>query len=131
MKTLVINLSHRKDRLEKFKENNAEFISYDVLKAPCDTCVSIIGLLGSNPVQLTINTEEKVEGRGALVEGKSIKGGFIVTIPFALQLEPMTFMGGIGTEINFGAFDTRYKIRNSLVNADMVTEKTISFPFGA
>ena len=33
MKTLVINLSHRKDRLEKFKENNAEFISYDVLKA--------------------------------------------------------------------------------------------------
>ena len=33
MKTLVINLSHRKDRLEKFKENNSEFISYDVLKA--------------------------------------------------------------------------------------------------
>ena len=33
MKTLVINLSHRKDRLEKFKQNNADFISYDVLKA--------------------------------------------------------------------------------------------------
>ena len=33
MKTLVINLSHRKDRLDKFKQNNADFISYDVLKA--------------------------------------------------------------------------------------------------
>jgi len=33
MKTLVINLSHRKDRLDKFKQNNADYISYDVLKA--------------------------------------------------------------------------------------------------
>ena len=33
MKTLVINLSHRRDRLDKFKQNNADFISYDVLKA--------------------------------------------------------------------------------------------------
>ena len=33
MKTLVINLSHRKDRLDKFKQNNADFISYDVIKA--------------------------------------------------------------------------------------------------
>ena len=33
MKTFVINLSHRKDRLDKFKQNNADFISYDVLKA--------------------------------------------------------------------------------------------------
>ena len=33
MKTLVINLSHRRDRLDKFKQNNADYISYDVLKA--------------------------------------------------------------------------------------------------
>ena len=33
MKTLVINLSHRRDRLDKFKQNNADFISFDVLKA--------------------------------------------------------------------------------------------------
>ena len=33
MKTFVINLSHRKDRLDKFKQNNADFISYDVIKA--------------------------------------------------------------------------------------------------
>ena len=33
MKTLVINLSHRRDRLDKFKQNNADFISYDILKA--------------------------------------------------------------------------------------------------
>ncbi len=127
----IIGLDKNGTRITIYESMNDSLPSYDVLKAPCDTCVSIIGLLGSNPVELTINPEVKVEGRGALVEGKSIKGGFIVTIPFALQLEPMTFMGGIGTEINFGAFDTRYKIRNSLVNADMVTEITNSFPFGA
>ena len=33
MKTFVINLSHRKDRLDKFKQNNSDFISYDVIKA--------------------------------------------------------------------------------------------------
>ena len=33
MKTFVINLSYRKDRLDKFKQNNADFISYDVIKA--------------------------------------------------------------------------------------------------
>ena len=33
MKTLVINLKHRQDRLEKFKENNQDYITYDTIKA--------------------------------------------------------------------------------------------------
>ena len=33
MKTFVINLASRKDRIQKFEENNADYISYDVLRA--------------------------------------------------------------------------------------------------
>ncbi len=33
MKTLVINLKHRQDRLETFRTNNRDFITYDTIKA--------------------------------------------------------------------------------------------------
>ena len=33
MKTLVINLKHRQDRLDTFKKNNQDYITYDVIKA--------------------------------------------------------------------------------------------------
>ena len=33
MKTLVINLKHRQDRLETFRKNNRDFITYDTIKA--------------------------------------------------------------------------------------------------
>ncbi|MDP6614848.1 MAG: hypothetical protein QF835_07480 [Candidatus Marinimicrobia bacterium] len=127
----IIGLDKHGTRITIYDSVDDTLPSYDVLTPPCDTCASIIGLLGSNPVQLVIDPEVKVEGRGALVEGKAIQGGFIVTIPFALQLEPMTFMGGIGSEIDFGEYDTRYKIRNSLIHSDMITTITNSFPFGA
>ena len=127
----IIGLDKHGTRITIYDSVDDTLPSYDVLTPPCDTCVSIIGLLGSNPVQMIIDPEVKVEGRGALVEGKAIQGGFVVTIPFALQLEPMTFMGGTGSEINFGEYDTRYKIRNSLIHSDMVTSITNSFPFGA
>ena len=45
MKTLVINLPQRKDRLEKFKKNNADYISYDVIKAVDGYDVSYADLL--------------------------------------------------------------------------------------
>jgi len=127
----IIGLDKNGTRITIFNSVNDTLPSYDKLTPPCDTCASIIGLLGSNPVQMIIDPEVKVEGRGALVEGKAIQGGFRVTIPFALQLEPMTFIGGTGSEIDFGDYDTRYKIRNSLINSDMVTTITNSFPFGA
>ena len=63
--------------------------------SPCDTCSSIIDLLGSNPVKMLINPQVKVDGRGELSGNKAIAATFRVTIPFALQLEPMTFMGGL------------------------------------
>jgi len=105
--------------------------SYSVINAPCDTCSSIIDLLASNPVQMIITPEVKVDGRGSIEANKAIAGGFRVTIPFVLQLEPMTFMGGIATEIETFEHDTRYKIRNSLLETELVSTITNALPFGA
>ena len=105
--------------------------SYSVINAPCDTCSSIIDLLASNPVQMIITPEVKVDGRGSIEANKAIAGGFRVTIPFVLQLEPMTFMGGTATEIDTFDHDTRYKIRNSLLETELVSTITNALPFGA
>jgi hypothetical protein len=105
--------------------------SYSVTNAPCDTCSSIIDLLASNPVSLIITPEVKVDGRGSIEANKAIAGGFRVTIPFVLQLEPMTFMGGTATEIETFEHDTRYKIRNSLLETELVSTITNALPFGA
>ena len=63
-------------------------------ETPCDTCASIIDLLASNPTTLIIDPQAKVDGRGNIEANKALGGGFEVTIPFVLQLSPMTFMGG-------------------------------------
>ena len=97
----------------------------------CDTCSSIIDLLGSNPVKMLINPQVKVDGRGELSGNKAIAATFRVTIPFALQLEPMTFMGGTATKIDEFEHDTRSKIRNSLLATSLVSNITNALPFGA
>jgi len=104
--------------------------SYSVTTAPCDTCSSIIDLLGENLEQLTISPEVKVDGRGSIEAGKAIQGGFRVTMPFVLRLEPMTFMGS-ATKIDEFDHDTRYKIRNSLRETALVSNITNALPFGA
>ena len=97
----------------------------------CDTCSSIIDLLGSNPVKMLINPQVKVDGRGELSGNKAIAATFRVTIPFALQLEPMTFMGGTATKIEPFEHDTRSKIRNGLKETSLVSNITNALPFGA
>ena len=98
---------------------------------PCDTCASIIDLLASNPVQLIINPQVKIDGRGRIQPGQAMGGGFRVTIPFVLQLEPMTFLGGTATEIEEFEHETRCKIRNSLLETSLVSTITNALPFGA
>lgn len=127
----IIGLSRHGTRITIFDDVSDSLPSYDDLRVPCDTCTSIIGLLGSNPARMIIDPEVKVEGKGTLVENKAIQGGFKVTIPFALQLQPMTFMGGVPTEVEEFEHDTRYKIRNSLIESNMVTDMINSFPFSA
>ena len=97
----------------------------------CDTCSSIIDLLGSNPVRMLINPQVKVDGRGELSGNKAIAATFRVTIPFALQLEPMTFMGGTATKIEAFEHDTRSKIRKGLKETSLVSNITNALPFGA
>ena len=105
--------------------------SYRETTEPCDTCSTIIDLLASNPVQMIIKPEVKIDGKGDLIPGTAIAGGFKVTIPFVLQLEPMTFMGGTATEIEEFEHETRYKIRNSLLETSLVSTITNALPFGA
>tara|TARA_Y100000591_G_scaffold326120_1_gene348219 strand:- start:82 stop:3366 length:3285 start_codon:yes stop_codon:yes gene_type:complete len=100
-------------------------------ETPCDTCASIIDLLASNPTTLIIDPQAKVDGRGNIEANKALGGGFEVTIPFVLQLSPMTFMGGKATKIEEFEHETRYKIRNSLLETSLVSNITNAMPFGA
>jgi hypothetical protein len=105
--------------------------SFSKTTAPCNTCSSIIDLLASNPVQLIIVPEVKVDGRGSITANKAIAGGFEVKIPFVLQIEPMAFLGGTATLIEEFDHDTRYKIRNSLLETSLVSTITNALAFGA
>jgi len=105
--------------------------SFTKTEVPCDTCSSIIDLLASNPVQLVIVPEVRIDGRGSISANKAIAGGFEVKIPFILQLEPMAFLGGTATEIAPFDHQTRYKIRNSLLETSLVSTITNAMPFGA
>ena len=127
----IIGLSKLGTTITIYESVDDSLPSYSVTNAPCDTCSTIIDLLASNPVSLIITPEVKVDGRGSIEANKAIAGGFRVTIPFVLQLEPMTFMGGIATEIETFEHDTRYKIRNSLLETELVSTITNALPFGA
>ena len=127
----IIGLSKLGTTITIYESVDDSLPSYSVTNAPCDTCSSIIDLLASNPVQMIITPEVKVDGRGSIEANKAIAGGFRVTIPFVLQLEPMTFMGGTATEIETFDHDTRYKIRNSLLETELVSTITNALPFGA
>ena len=127
----IIGLSKLGTTITIYESVDDSLPSYSVINAPCDTCSTIIDLLASNPVQMIITPEVKVDGRGSIEANKAIAGGFRVTIPFVLQLEPMTFMGGIATEIETFEHDTRYKIRNSLLETELVSTITNALPFGA
>ncbi len=127
----IIGLSKLGTTITIYESLDDSLPSYQKITAPCDTCASIIDLLASNPVQLIISPEVKVDGRGEIAPGKAIQGGFRVTIPFVLQLEPMAFVGGVATEIEEFDHETRYKIRNSLIQTDLVSTITNAMPFGA
>ncbi|HIA93684.1 MAG TPA: hypothetical protein EYO16_00210 [Candidatus Marinimicrobia bacterium] len=127
----IIGLSKLGTTITIYESVEDSLPSFTKTDAPCDTCSSIIDLLASNPVQMIITPEVKVDGRGSIEANKAIAGGFRVTIPFVLQLEPMTFMGGTATAIDEFEHDTRYKIRNSLLETELVSTITNALPFGA
>lgn len=126
----IIGLSKNGTSITIYESVTDSFPSYNVTTPPCDTCSSIIDLLGENLEQLSITPEVKVDGRGSIEAGKAIQGGFRVTMPFVLRLEPMTFVGS-ATRIDEFDHDTRYKIRNSLKATSLVSNITNAMPFGA
>ena len=129
--TTIIALNKSGTTITIYASSEDTIPSYSKTQPPCDTCSTIIDLLASNPVQMIINPEVKIDGKGDLIPGTAIAGGFKLTIPFVLQLEPMTFMGGTATEIEEFEHDTRYKIRNSLLESSLVSTITNALPFGA
>ena len=80
---------------------------------------------------MLIDPKVKVDGRGELRANKALGATFRVTIPFALQLEPMVFMGGTATKIEAFEHDTRSKIRKGLKETNLVSNITNALPFGA
>ena len=117
------------ESIDNYNEGfEADYVSEPTL---CDTCSSIIDLLGSNPVRMLIDPKVKVDGRGELRANKALGATFRVTIPFALQLEPMVFMGGTATKIEAFEHDTRSKIRKGLKETNLVSNITNALPFGA
>ena len=131
----VIGLDKYGTTITIYDEDDNTTVIYDSTAAPCPDCdppvASIIDLLASNPTQLLIKPIVKVEGRGELTSGVGMQGGYKVTIPFSLILDPMTFMGGKATEIEPFDFETRYKIRNGLISSSLVTTIENALPFGA
>ena len=128
----TISIFNEIDFYNSYLSNPSEVSpSFEKTEFPCDTCSSIIDLLASNPVQLVIVPEVKIDGRGSITANKAIAGGFEVKIPFILQLEPMAFLGGTATEIKPFDHQTRYKIRNSLLETSLVSKITNAMPFGA
>ena len=128
----IIGLDKNGTTITIYDPSTSEIPTYGpITTEPCSTCASIIDLLASNPTELLINPTVKVEGRGELTSGVGMQGGYKVTIPFSLILDPMTFMGGEATEIEPFDYETRFKIRNGLISSSLVTTIENALPFGA
>ena len=92
-------------------DNYSNGIEADYISPPtlCDTCSSIVDVR-FKPGKNVGGPKVKVDGRGELRANKALGATFRVTIPFALQLEPMVFMGGTATKIEAFEHDTRSKL---------------------
>ena len=126
----IIGLSREGTKITIYETLDDSLPSYEKLTG-CDTCATIIDILGFNPVTLDIIPTVRVDGRGTIEGGKSIQGGFKVTMPLALILEPMTFPGGTPTVLEEMDHNTRNKIRSSLIHSEMVFDITNNFPFAS
>ncbi|GIT40616.1 MAG: hypothetical protein Ct9H300mP9_4660 [Candidatus Neomarinimicrobiota bacterium] len=72
----------------------------------------------------------EIDGRGTIVAGASLGGGFKLVAPFALIMEPMTILSQ-PTVLEEMDYQTRNRIRSSLIQSDMVFDITNALPFGA
>ena len=131
----VISLSKLGTTIDIYESVDDSLPVFTKLTAPCDSCVSIIGLLASNPSMLSIIPEVGVDGRGEIAAGKIIQGGYKVTIPLVIQVDEippvqMLATGALPYKIEEFSHENRYKLRNSLIQSDLVSNITNAMPIG-
>ncbi len=61
----------------------------------------------------------RIDGRGTIVAGAGIGGGFRLVAPFSLILDEMVFLSHANSPLKKMDYETRNKIRNSLISAEL------------
>ena len=126
----VIELNRFGTRIQIYDRTTDSIATYDTLVAPAEGQGTIIDLMASNPTKLTIDASARIDGRGTIVAGAGLGGGFRLVAPFSLILDEMVFLSQ-PTVIEEMDYETRNKIRNSLISADMVFDVKNAMPIGA
>ena len=126
----VIELNRYGTHIQIYDRTTDSVASYDTLMAPAEGQGTIIDLMASNPTKLTIDASARIDGRGTIVAGAGLGGGFRMVAPFSLILDEMVFLSQ-PTVIEEMDYETRNKIRNSLISAEMVFDVTNAMPIGA
>ena len=126
----VIELNRFGTRIQIFSTTSDSIASYDTIVPPAEGQGTIIDLMASNPTKLTIDAAAKIDGRGTIVAGAGIGGGFRLVAPFSLILDEMVFLSQ-PTVIEEMDYETRNKIRNSLISAELNFDVTNALPIGA
>ena len=126
----VIELNRFGTRIQIYDMTTDSFASYDTTFAPLEGQGTIIDLMASNPTKLTIDAAARIDGRGTIVAGAGIGGGFRLVAPFSLILDEMVFLSQ-PTVIEEMDYQTRNKIRNSLISAELNFDITNAMPIGA
>ncbi len=127
----IIELNRYGTHIQIYDRTTDSVPSYDTLIAPGEGQGTIIDLMASNPKKLTIDASARIDGRGTIVAGAGLGGGFRLVAPFSMILDEMVFFGPTPTEIEEINHETRSKIRNSLISAEMVFDVTNALPIGA
>ena len=126
----VIELNRYGTHIQIFDRTTDSLPSYDTIMAPGEGQGTIIDLMASNPEKLTIDAAARIDGRGTIVAGAGLGGGFRLVAPFSLILDEMVFLSP-PTVIEEMDYETRNKIRNSLISAEMVFDVMNAMPIGA
>jgi len=126
----VIELNRFGTHIQIYDRTTDSIASYDTIMAPAEGQGTIIDLMASNPTKLTIDAAARIDGRGTIVAGAGLGGGFRMVAPFSLILDEMIFLSE-PTVIEEIEYETRNKIRNSLISAEMVFDVTNAMPIGA
>ncbi len=91
---------------------------------------TIVDLLSSNPETMLINSKARIDGRGTIVVGASIGGGYRLVAPFEVQMAPMTFIPVNESPLEEWDYELRNKIRSGLKSATAVARVINHFPVG-